>query len=80
MGLAPMVQIDSDRDIDQMPPKLPPHPSPNRQGQMRRMGKWRFHKTQPAIGPLSQTKNIGRLRKLLIRCMLMHCIIGNCKT
>ena len=26
-----MVQIASDRDINQTPPKLPPHPSPNRQ-------------------------------------------------
>ena len=29
MGLVPVVQIASDRDIDQMPPKLPPHSSPN---------------------------------------------------
>ena len=30
MDLAPMIQIASDRDINHMPPKLPPHPSTNR--------------------------------------------------
>ena len=29
MDLVSMVQIASDRDINQIPPKLPPHPSPN---------------------------------------------------
>ena len=30
MDLVSMVQVASDRDINQMSPKLPPYPSPNR--------------------------------------------------
>ena len=31
MDLAPMVQVDSDRDMDHIPSKLSPHPNPNSQ-------------------------------------------------
>ena len=65
--LVPMVQIASQGDIVQTPPNCLLIQARTDKGQMIIMGKWSFHKTQPAmiIGPLLQTKKIGRLRKLL---------------